>query len=78
MCGDDGRGFQLPASLGDLARIGKLSLAGMEERRVCFHELVEVKVEGAGFNVEGVTKGAIAGRALVVDESQDLTAEGVA
>jgi signal transduction histidine kinase len=29
---DDGRGFELPGSLGDLARIGKLGLAGMEER----------------------------------------------
>ena len=29
---NDGRGFELPGSLGDLARIGKLGLAGMGER----------------------------------------------
>ena len=29
---DNGRGFEMPARLGDLARIGKLGLAGMQER----------------------------------------------
>jgi PAS domain S-box-containing protein len=29
---DDGKGFELPRTLGELARIGKLGLAGMEER----------------------------------------------
>ncbi|MFH0809781.1 MAG: PAS domain S-box protein, partial [Pseudomonadota bacterium] len=29
---DDGKGFDLPARVGDLARVGKLGLAGMQER----------------------------------------------
>jgi len=29
---DDGKGFELPRTLGELARIGKLGLAGMDER----------------------------------------------
>jgi len=29
---DDGKGFELPRTLGELSRIGKLGLAGMEER----------------------------------------------
>ncbi|MDO8568165.1 MAG: PAS domain S-box protein [Dehalococcoidales bacterium] len=29
---DNGRGFELPARVGDLARVGKLGLAGMQER----------------------------------------------
>jgi len=29
---DNGKGFELPRMLGELARIGKLGLAGMEER----------------------------------------------
>jgi len=29
---DNGKGFELPRTLGELARIGKLGLAGMEER----------------------------------------------
>ncbi|MFH1030963.1 MAG: ATP-binding protein [Chloroflexota bacterium] len=29
---DDGKGFSLPKTIGDLARYGKLGLAGMQER----------------------------------------------
>ena len=29
---DDGKGFELPRTLGELSRIGKLGLAGAEER----------------------------------------------
>ena len=29
---DNGKGFKLPAKIGDLARDGKLGLAGMQER----------------------------------------------
>ena len=29
---DNGKGFELPGNFGDLARVGKLGLAGMEER----------------------------------------------
>ena len=29
---DNGKGFEIPGRIGDMARIGKLGLAGMQER----------------------------------------------
>ncbi|MFC1926585.1 sensor histidine kinase [Chloroflexota bacterium] len=42
---DDGKGFELPQRLGDLARTGRLGLTGMEERAGLIGGNLEVKSE---------------------------------
>ncbi|MFC2058670.1 PAS domain S-box protein [Chloroflexota bacterium] len=42
---DDGKGFELPQRLGDLARTGRLGLTGMEERAGLIGGSLEVKSE---------------------------------
>ena len=43
--GDDGVGFQLPESLGDLLHSGKLGLAGMQERVQLLGGSLKIKSE---------------------------------
>jgi len=50
---DNGRGFDVPRSIGDLARDGKLGLAGMEERaRLVGGTLSADSVPGAGTRIK--------------------------
>jgi len=50
--GDDGVGFQLPESLGDLLHSGKLGLAGMQERVQLLGGSLKIKSEvGKGITV---------------------------
>jgi len=49
---DNGKGFELPERIGDLASVGKLGLAGMEERAQLLRGSLEVKSElGKGTQV---------------------------
>ena len=49
---DNGKGFELPERIGDLASIGKLGLAGMQERAQLLRGSLEVKSElGKGTQV---------------------------
>ncbi len=50
---DNGRGFELPKAMGDLARAGKLGLAGMEERaRLLGGTLSAESVPGGGTRIK--------------------------
>ena len=45
MITDDGVGFEVPQSLGDLVHIGKLGLAGMQERVQLLGGSLKLKAE---------------------------------
>ena len=42
---DNGRGFEIPQRIGDLASVGKLGLAGMQERVRLFGGQLEIQSE---------------------------------
>ncbi len=49
---DDGKGFELPRTIGDFARTGKLGLAGMQERARLLNGTITVQSEpGKGTNI---------------------------